>query len=391
MSGILHGTASTKCTQPAFMSVLHIWAYVAKEISLPSLFLGLLGIVLLTTPVYASAQNSDPRANLQQKLTQTFTATVVSPNRQFIVTPGSILVLAKDGMMMYSVNSPLPPSNNYKNGKISQGMGGFGRQLLITGITPGGGTAANYPQRRFGVGEKLWVSQMAVQKGSIAFVLYSEPDANNIRYYGELKFSFGKGAIPSPDDGLKMIGEVFTVQPPEQQAAQANVSGQYFLQQTGATLVLNQDGSFTLSAPNRPPSPGQYTVSGNSLTLTYNATGRSANFRIQGDQFFTDTGLAWVRQGGAPAAVADSASGQSSSDAALPPPPPSPPPPPPPPPPPADAVAPPPVTISLGDTKDKVVTAFGQPERIVHLGAKEIDYYKDMKVTLVNGKVTDVQ
>jgi hypothetical protein len=62
-----------------------------------------------------------------------------------------------------------------------------------------------------------------------------------------------------------------------------------------------------------------------------------------------------------------------------------------PPPPPADQPPPPPKTISKGDTKDYVVAAFGQPERMVKLGAKEIYYYKDLKVTFVNGKVTDVQ
>jgi hypothetical protein len=33
----------------------------------------------------------------------------------------------------------------------------------------------------------------------------------------------------------------------------------------------------------------------------------------------------------------------------------------------------------------------GKPERIVDLGAKVIYVYKDMKVTFVDGKVTDVQ
>jgi hypothetical protein len=61
----------------------------------------------------------------------------------------------------------------------------------------------------------------------------------------------------------------------------------------------------------------------------------------------------------------------------------------PPPPPPADDA--PPKTISLGQTPDQVVGNFGQPEKKVKLGAKEIYYYKDIKVTFVNGKVSDVQ
>jgi len=58
-----------------------------------------------------------------------------------------------------------------------------------------------------------------------------------------------------------------------------------------------------------------------------------------------------------------------------------------PPPPPADA---PPPTIALGQTKAQVTAAFGQPTREAKLGAKEIFYYKDMKVTFTNGKVSNV-
>jgi hypothetical protein len=60
----------------------------------------------------------------------------------------------------------------------------------------------------------------------------------------------------------------------------------------------------------------------------------------------------------------------------------------PPPPPPADA---PPPTIAIGQTKDQVTAAFGQPVRLAKLGAKEIFYYKDMKVTFTNGKVSNVE
>jgi hypothetical protein len=59
---------------------------------------------------------------------------------------------------------------------------------------------------------------------------------------------------------------------------------------------------------------------------------------------------------------------------------------PPPPPPPAD-----PKTLSIGQTIDQVVSNFGQPEKIVKLAAKQIYYYKDMKVTFVNGKVSNVE
>ncbi len=69
----------------------------------------------------------------------------------------------------------------------------------------------------------------------------------------------------------------------------------------------------------------------------------------------------------------------------------APPPPIPPPPPPADEPAAAPKSIALGQTKDVVVANFGQPDKIAKLGAKEIYYYKDLKVTFTNGKVSDVQ
>jgi hypothetical protein len=42
-------------------------------------------------------------------------------------------------------------------------------------------------------------------------------------------------------------------------------------------------------------------------------------------------------------------------------------------------------------TRDMVVAIVGQPQKIIDLGAKEIDVYPDIKVTYMNGKVTDVQ
>ena len=62
-----------------------------------------------------------------------------------------------------------------------------------------------------------------------------------------------------------------------------------------------------------------------------------------------------------------------------------------PPPPPTDAPAAAPQSISVGQTKDQVTATFGAPTKVVKLATKEIDYYPDMKVTFVKGKVTDVQ
>ena len=62
-----------------------------------------------------------------------------------------------------------------------------------------------------------------------------------------------------------------------------------------------------------------------------------------------------------------------------------------PPPPPPDAAPAAPKTIAKGQTKDQVLVIFGQPTKVVKLGAKEIDIYPDMKVTFMDNKVADVQ
>ncbi len=50
-----------------------------------------------------------------------------------------------------------------------------------------------------------------------------------------------------------------------------------------------------------------------------------------------------------------------------------------------------PQTIAKGMTPDQVQGALGKPDKIVNLGPKQLYIYKDMKVTFIGGKVSDVQ
>jgi hypothetical protein len=50
-----------------------------------------------------------------------------------------------------------------------------------------------------------------------------------------------------------------------------------------------------------------------------------------------------------------------------------------------------PASIDKGMTTDQVQSALGKPDKIVNLGSKQIYVYKDLKVTFLNGKVSDVQ
>jgi hypothetical protein len=243
------------------------------------------------------AHGQDPNTILA-KLTSQFTLTQTTADRGDIVTAGSILVLQKDRLVMYSLNNPAPPQSAYKKGKITNGLGGAGflRDLTNTMSNP---NQTAIQQRIFVAGEKFWVIGIGIVKDGAVFRLYSDP-YGDVRYWGELKFPFPKGSAPPADELLSTVAEVLTVQPPDNAAA---------------------------PPPQPPPAPA-------------------------------------VPAEAPPAPIA------------------------PPPPPPADA--PPPKTISLGQTKDEVVATFGQPLKVVKLGAKEIYYYSDMKVTLVNSKVSDV-
>ena len=245
-----------------------------------------------------SGQSQTFTQELQDKLTAQFVGTKIAADRNDIVTAGSIIVLHKDGLLMYSVATPVPPLSTYKKGKISQGFGSsFGRAFLNDMSTSASG-ASDIPQRKFVADERFWMTGLVIQHDGILFEFYSDP-YDGVRYYGQLKFPFPKGHQPAADEMLQTIAEAITVDPTDL----ANVSAQ-----TDA------------------PTPEQQAL--------------------------------------API---------------------------PPPPPPPDALPPQPKTISVGETKEQVVAILGQPQKVVTLGKKEIDYYPDMKVIFVAGKVTDAQ
>lgn len=326
---------------------------------------------------------------LQKRLKDQFSLTKVSADRNDIVAAGVVVVLQKEGMMMYSTASPVAPLNTYKNGKISQGMGGFRRDLAGSLLTPGNGTTSDYPKRRFVTGEKLWITYLAVQKNAVIVQLFSDP-LNDVRYYGDLRFAFDKSSISATDEVLATIAEVLTIQPADIDAQLQRVAGLYVMEKaTDNRLRLNADGTLLLVQDGQ-GHKGTFIIAGNDLTLRVGKAVSKGT--LQGDTLLDSSGSTWVRQAqqtpqqtsgptaGAPGASAPAPGVPDQVIVA------------PPPPPPADAPVAPPKSIAIGQTKDQVVASFGQPERIVKLaGSKEIYSYKDLKVIFVGGKVTDVQ
>jgi len=176
---------------------------------------------LTSPPVSASAtpapqgQSGDQKALLQERLNSQFKLTKTTADKNDIVTPGAVLVLQKDGLLMCSLDTPVPPTSNYKNGKISMGFGSdlaWSMQL--------GRNSSEVPQRKFVAGEKFWVTAFTIQEDGVIFKFYSDP-YQDVRYYGQLKFPFPKHVMPPADQVLKTIAEAVTIQPDENAAVNA--------------------------------------------------------------------------------------------------------------------------------------------------------------------------
>ncbi len=165
--------------------------------------------IALTTTLSLAAQGD--MSAIQQKLNAQFKLTRTTADRSDIVEAGDVVTIQKPGMLMYAVFAPLPPSNNYKNGRIGQGWSGFGKDLAISMAAPGGATAADYPHRQFVPQEKCWVTSIQVQQDGVHFQLYSDP-YDDIRYYGNLKIPFpNKKQVPSVSEALQLVTEVLAV------------------------------------------------------------------------------------------------------------------------------------------------------------------------------------
>jgi hypothetical protein len=264
-----------------------------------------IAVIVSFSPMYAQVPG------LEDKLEAQYTITKATANRDDIVTAGSVLVLKKDGLLMYTITTSVPPTNTYKDGKISQGFFGLSACKWCKKIP--GNSSPNVDNRTFVAGEKFWVTKIYLKDDGVYFELFSDP-ISDVRYYGLLKFPFPKGTTPTVDQMVSTVGEVLKVQPADDSGGDSK---------TAAAAPTDKAAPATQAAA---PAP-------------------------------------------AAAAMAPIA----------------------PPPPPADAPPAQPKTIALGQTKDQVVAIFGQPTRIANLGSKEIDYYPDMKVTFVKGKVSDVQ
>jgi hypothetical protein len=228
------------------------------------------------------AQTPSTTADIQTQLSSQYAVAKTTADGTDLVAAGAVLVLQKDNLLMDKVSLPIPTPNNFKGGAISPAglfgvLGKFGAHLPM----PGGAPAND--NREFVAGEKVWVTKIDTRQDGVTFYLFSDPIQDQ-RYHGTLRFPFGRGTTPTPDEVAQLVAQAFKVDAPQAEAPAA--------------------------------------------------------------------------QAQEPVAAAKPA-GETK-------------------------------TIKIGQTRDHVISVFGEPTKIVQLGKKEIDYFPDMKVTFVDNKVTDV-
>src|SRR5271166_1185699 len=175
----------------------------------------LTALIILALPIAGSAQS---KTAIEKKLQAEYTTTQATADQTDIVTAGSILVLKKGNIIMAPVSGSNYFQNTYRDGKITQNAAG----KLVKGLDrfshlPGAQAPSAPATRTFVPGEKVWVTKIECKDDGLVFQLFTDAYAD-VRYKADLKFFFDrKGAMPPADEMDKMVGEVFKIQPADDQ------------------------------------------------------------------------------------------------------------------------------------------------------------------------------
>jgi hypothetical protein len=332
-----------------------------------------LAAALIASSVLVFAQ--DWKTQLQSDMAAHFKLTKSTADKSDIVTAGSVVTLQQDNLVLFSISNRFPPVNTYKDGKISQGLlGALNRRNTDPSLA-----------RTFVAGEKFWVTRITLKDDGLYFEILSDP-FGDYRYAGSLKFPFGKkgetvtvaqmeqavAQVLKTDDAGGEIAPVETV-------AAGSIAGKYVRKDKPTEFVeYKPDGQFFLFE-NGINFTGTYKVDGNTITITPTSPrikGGSVTAQLVGGAIKDSAGHLWEKQQPPAAPAPAEAAPAEPPMAPIPAP---------------EAPPPPPKEIKLGQTVAQVIAMFGQPARIANLGAKQIYSYPDLKVTFVNGKVTDIQ
>ena len=380
-----------------------------------------LGGALLAATMQGGPQAPSSKAGVEQQLQSLYVPTKIVRDR--VTQPGIVLAVRSGGMGALPANNAISHANNYKDGKVKHALSG-----LLWSNTPG--------VRDLEPGERVYLLKMDVKDSGITFnvITCGACDGSvdpNEAYKSSITFQFGKGYLDSPniDQIRQVIGEVFEPvnggAPAETEALPPAAEGNLALGRPAQQSSLYAPGyeasrcvdgaKDALCHTNRQVAPwwqvdlqDTYAIG---EVVVYNRTDccmerlRTLNILVSAD------GQNWQRAyvhngsdfqvlrapiGGRPGRFVRlqltatdylnitevevygtsltqppvSAAQASSATTAEP---------------------PPSVKIELGQTKEQVQTMLGPPDKIVNLGTKEILVYKDLKITLIGGKVSDVQ
>jgi hypothetical protein len=284
--------------------------------------------VLLTLVALPWTANAQDTAAIQKKLESEYKLTKTTDDKSDIVTAGSVLVLHKDKVLMVAATSAANPCmNTYKDGKIS-------------------------PAKACGMGEKL----------------------RRVPGFGHVP---GAGSAPATRNFVS--GEKFWLTKIDVRAN--GVVLDFFTDATpSGDQGIRYKAALTIPFGALTPSPDEALKAvAEVITVAPAEDSKDAKAEDKGQP---------AAQGGQPEAPPPSQPAAPAAPPAAPPAPAEAAPAPieAPPPPPAD-----PVEVAEGQTIEQVVAAMGQPVKKAKVGTKEIYYYKDLKITFVNGKVKDVQ
>jgi hypothetical protein len=284
-------------------------------------------MALVAEAAYAAPQD------LPEQLHSTYVETMMDPNGLKVAKPGSTLVVQIDGVMANpNKNKAAPYANTFADGQIKpDASGGLANAVR----NPFSKLKASSAERAFSVGEKVYLLKVELNPDTVALTVQScgecDPkavDPAHQPYRAKVTFKFLKGALASTD--LKHVQQTID------QVFKFPDSGNA----TGAAGTADAQAAPPAAAPAPPPAQAP-------------------------------------AQAVAPPAQDQQPQQQPQQEFK-----------------PIDAPPPPPAApkqIKLGMTLQEVKDGFGEPESIVDLGSKVIYKYKDLKVTFVNGKVSDVE
>jgi len=140
----------------------------------------------------------------RQSMLKTFLSncqlTKATADKSSIVTAGTVVVLKKDNLVLYSTANRIPPGNSYVNGAIKAGF--MSSAYLKSGNA-----------RAFVAGEKLWLTKASIEpKGDGVVLEFLSDPFDDARYWGTLKFNFAKGSPPpAPEEFEKTLEQVVGV------------------------------------------------------------------------------------------------------------------------------------------------------------------------------------